>query len=121
MNDLLNENKIKSINIYISEQMYSNDNYFEKYDKKWYIHPLFKSFASSEDGYIIYKNKKILKPRLKKNELYIRINKLKWYPIKRLVYECIHNIDEVPLIKHVDGNKINNCIGNLQLLHIRYV
>ena len=46
--------------------MYSNDNYFVKYDKKWYIHPLLKSFASSEDGYIIYKNKKILEPKLKK-------------------------------------------------------
>ena len=33
----------------------SNDNYFEKYDKTWYMHPLFKSYACTTDGNVIYK------------------------------------------------------------------
>ena len=114
--------KIKSI-IYIGKQMNLNDNFFEKYDKTWFTHPSFKEYACSIDGYVIYKHNKILKPKLRKNELHIRISlgrcKFQWYLLKRLVYECIHNIDEVPLIMNIDGDIMNNCISNLDLLHIR--
>ena len=102
-----------------------NDNYFEKYDKTWYIHPLLKAYACSSDGYVIYKHNKILKTKLRKNELYIRISlgrgKLQWSLLKRLVYECIHNIPEVPLVEHIDGNIMNNSISNLDLLYIRCI
>ena len=99
--------------------LYPNDNYFEKYDDIWYIHPLFKFYACSGNGHVIHKRTKILKPKLIKNELYIKISLLRWYPLKNFVFECMHDIQEVPLVEHIDGNILNNSIGNLALLHIR--
>ena len=104
--------------------LYPNDNYFEKYDKAWYIHPLLKSYACTTNGYVIYKQKRVLKPKFRKFELYIRVllsGKLQWYSLKNFIYESMHYIPEVPLVKRIDGNILNNSISNLALMHIRYI
>ena len=98
----------------------SND-FFELYGVIWYKHPVLRDYCCSYNGEVLYKNKNIIKPRLFNNELHIIISliKLKFYPLKRLVYECINNIPEAPFIMHLDGNVKNNCINNLGLLHIK--
>ena len=48
----------------------------------------------------------------------MKVGKLQWYPLKNFVYESMYCITEVPLVKHIDGNILNNSIDNLALLHI---
>ena len=101
--------------------MIESVNWFELNEKKWYQHPVFKKYACSKNGDVIYKKKKILKPIFIKNELQIIFSliKLKFYPLKRLVYEAVNDIDEAPFLMHLDGNAKNNCINNLDLLYIK--
>ena len=100
--------------------MFVSDNFFELFDEIWYKHPILKYYSCSSSGKVLFKNK-IVKPRLIKNELYVIISLLRFkiYPLKRLVFECVNNIDECPFIMHLDGNVKNNCINNLDLLHIK--
>ena len=50
---------------------------------------------------------------------YKKLIKLKFYPLERLVYESVNDINEAPFIMHLDGNVKNNCINNLDLLYIK--
>lgn len=89
---------------------------------KFYSHPIYPDYYASKKG-VIYckKSGKILKLRdNSKGYLTFAIfhnSNFKNYYVHRYVYECLHGI--IPKDKHVDhidNNKINNNIKNLQLL-----
>ena len=90
-------------------------------NNKTFRHPVFKNYYCNELGQVFFKNKRLIKPVQIKNDLYIVTSylKLNIYPVKRLVYESINDIEEAPLIMHLDSNFKNNCINNLDLLHIK--
>ena len=103
-----------------NSQSYSNDNFFESFNQKWYTHPVLKSLACTENGEILHiRRRRILKPRMSKMGLKVRLpGKIKSYLVPNFVYESYHNIPEVPLVKHIDGDIYNTKINNLALLHI---
>ena len=92
--------------------------------KKFFIHPLYKKYAASEDGVIIHV--KLGKPR--KGNLYhdgyfhigIYIkqeNKTKTYLSHRFVFECFYGlIEKNKQINHINFNKKDNRIKNLEVL-----
>ena len=90
---------------------------------KFYSHPIYGKYFASEDGQIISKkHKKILKFWLNRDKGYqyfslFIYNTKKSYLVSRFVYECFKG--EIPVDKdvdHIDSNKKNNSINNLQLL-----
>ena len=90
---------------------------------KFYSHPIYSKYFASEDGQIISKkHKKILKFWLNRDKGYqyfslFIYNTKKSYLVSRFVYECFKG--EIPVDKdvdHIDSNKKNNSINNLQLL-----
>ena len=90
---------------------------------KFYSHPIYSKYFASEDGQILSKKrKKILKFWLNRDKgyqyfsLYIN-NTKKTYLVSRFVYECFKgNIPDDKEVDHLDNNKENNSIKNLQLL-----
>ena len=89
---------------------------------KFYSHPIYSQYSASKDGQILSnKRKKILKLITKgKGYLYfgLYINNIqKSYLVSRFVYECLKgNIPDDKEVDHIDSNKENNQIDNLQLL-----
>ena len=94
---------------------------------KFYIHPIYNRYAASKDGQIYGKKHKII---LKQNVntgnggyLYFWAYNEKGrknYSICRFVYECFKGkIPNDKQIDHIDNNKINNHIDNLQLLSLK--
>lgn len=76
-----------------------------------------KNYMVSNIGNIYSKkSKKILKPYLtRKGYLRIMLSNKKRYVIHRLVAEAfIPNIKNKPQVNHIDGNKLNNCVDNLE-------
>ena len=90
---------------------------------KFYIHPIYNQYSASKNGQILSKNrKKILKLWSNRGKgyqyfsLYIN-NVSKSYLVSRFVYECFKgNIPDDKEVDHIDNNKENNSIKNLQLL-----
>ena len=93
--------------------------------KKFYRHPFFSGYAASKYGEILnIKTTKILKCTenvygyLKFSLYYER--ELKSYSVHRFVYECIKGvIPESYVVDHIDSNRTNNSIKNLQILSSR--
>ena len=92
--------------------------------KRIYKRRVFSYYAASKDGEIVnVKTEKILKPRLTKTR-YHRIiiydknlDKQRDYYIHRFVNECFYGlIPEGYEIDHIQPDKSNNQIKNLQLL-----
>ena len=90
---------------------------------KFYVHPIYSQYSASKDGQILSKNhKKILKLRLNRGNGYLYFglcvgNTKKSYLVSRFVYECFKdNIPDDKEVDHIDNNKKNNSIKNLQLL-----
>ena len=90
---------------------------------KFYIHPIYNQYSASKNGQILSNNrKKILKLGSKSGNGYkyfslYAINTQKSYSVSRFVYECFKgNIPDDKVVDHIDNNKINNKINNLQLL-----
>ena len=91
---------------------------------KFYSHPSYKKYFASKDGQILSlkrKEKKILKLLTKgKDYLYFGLyinNTQKTCLVSRFVYECFKgNIPDDKEVDHMDNNKENNSIKNLQLL-----
>ena len=92
---------------------------FEKVDTTWYIHPLYRSWAASEDGQILYLRKKILKPKMTDLGMVIYVsigNGFELYLVQNFVFEVFNDIEEVSgLVTHIDGDMTNNSINNLEL------
>ena len=90
---------------------------------KIYIHPIYSHYSASKNGQILSKNrKKILKfgTNCDTGYKYFTLcegNILKSYFVSRFVYECFKgNIPDDKEVDHIDNNKENNSIKNLQLL-----
>ena len=89
---------------------------------KFFSHPFHYNYYSSKEGEIYSKkSNKILK--LQKHPAGYLIFKIsnkskgKSYYVHRYVYECFYgNIPKDKEVDHIDNNKINNNIKNLQLL-----
>ena len=94
-------------------------------DIMFYKHPKYKKYLASKCGKILSlnrKEKKILKLQLNfaKGYLYFGLhinNTQKNYFVSRFVYECFKgDIPNDKEVDHIDNNKENNNITNLQLL-----
>ena len=85
-------------------------------------HPIYKNYGAKEDGTILnLKTMRRLKPGLH-DVGYLLIcvcknGKRKSYSVHRFVYECFRgDIPPELQVDHIDNDKLNNCINNLQLL-----
>ena len=86
-------------------------------------HPMYTNYGANEDGTILnLRTMKNIKPSMKKSNGYLRIcvrlnKKQKNYLLHRFVYECFRgDIPPELQVDHIDNDKKNNCIDNLQLL-----
>ena len=92
-------------------------------DCVYFVHPIFDLYASDENGNVIDIIKKIPNQGIKKNNGYMfcSIRKYggqqKMYNVHRFVWEC-HNglIPEGKVIDHINSNKEDNRLCNLQLI-----
>ena len=102
----------------------TNREYIKFQDIKFYWHPFSKYYLASKSGKILSlkrREKRILK-LFKRRDGYIQFifcenNKKRIYLVHRFVYECFK--DTIPKgmeTDHIDGDKKNNSIFNLQLL-----
>ena len=95
-----------------------NQNSFDKLGKKWFPHPLYKDWAASLDGDILYAQKKILKPKMSDMGLVIYLcidGNWQLYLVANFVFEVFNKIEELDgLVTHIDGDKTNNNINNLE-------
>ena len=90
---------------------------------KFYSHPIYSKYSASKDGQILGKKRK---KRLKLGTNFAKGYKFfnlyadnvpKTYLVSRFVYECFKgNIPDDKEVDHIDNNKENNSIKNLQLL-----
>ena len=103
----------------------SNKEIIEFQNIRFYIHPNYKKYFASKDGQILslkLKEKKKLKLLTKSVTGYkffslCESNTIKSYSVSRFVYECFKgNIPDDKEVDHIDNNKENNSIKNLQLL-----
>ena len=90
--------------------------------KKFYRHPFFLSYATSKSGEILnIKTVKLLKCT-ENNQGYLTFflyheRELKNYSVHRFVFESIKGvIPDCYVVDHIDSNRTNNSIYNLQLL-----
>jgi len=85
-------------------------------------HPIYSNYYYDNELNCIKNNRKnIIKPCAHKNGYYfinVCLNgKIKHYSIHRFIYECVHGIIPPKMeIDHIDDNRANNNISNLQLL-----
>ena len=102
-----------------------NNNEIIKFQNiRFYSHPSYKKYFASKDGKVLSlkrKEKKILKLKVKGIGYYYftlyENNIKKDYYISRFVYECFKgDIPNDKEVDHIDNNKENNSIKNLQLL-----
>ena len=89
---------------------------------KFYTHPIYSEYSASKKGQILGKyRKRILKGIIFDNgyihfSLHVN-NTQRSYSVSRFVYECFKgNIPDDKEVDHIDNNKQNNSIKNLQLL-----
>ena len=98
--------------------------FIEFQEIKFFFHPYHKEYLASKCGKILslkWNNKRILKlQKISSGYLEFNLfenNKKRHYLIHRFVYECFKGIIPKGMeTDHVDGDKKNNSISNLQLL-----
>lgn len=76
----------------------------------------FEEYLITTNGEVINKNNKILKPQNNgKGYLFIRLrNKSKFYIHRLVAINFIPNPNNLPQVNHIDGNKVNNTLSNLE-------
>lgn len=84
--------------------------------KEWAVCKLAPNYGVTKTGIVFnLKNNKILKPANRNGYLRVSLNG-KMYSVHRLVYETyVGEIPEKMVIDHIDGNRANNNLSNLQL------
>ena len=93
---------------------------FDFNGKTYFTHPTYKNYAASEDGYII--NRLRLDPRkgyLSENGYYIiSAGQYNTCLAHRFIYEAVNQSIIPPgmQVNHIDSNRQNNSIENLQLV-----
>ena len=100
---------------------YEENTTIQMLDNIWYIHPLYSSWAASENGEILYiAKRKVLMPKPTTEGLVIYVSSghgFKLYLVHNFVREVFNDIEEViGKVKHKDGNLANNSINNLELV-----
>ena len=98
--------------------------YIDFQNIKFFWHPYFKYYLASKCGKILslkWNKKRILKlHRLRNGYLNFKLcenNARKDYSVHRFIYECFKGTIPVDKqVDHIDNNKENNLISNLQLL-----
>ena len=87
------------------------------------VHPIYDLYAGSEDGNIINIIKKVPNKGNKQRDGYMRISVRKYggmqkrYRVHRFIYECFNGvIPEGKEIDHINNNKEDNRLCNLQLM-----
>ena len=81
--------------------------------------------STHSKGYIAHYKEKILTPRSDKNG-YVKVGlskygKTKLYYVHVLVAEAfINNPDNLPEVNHIDEDKTNNCVDNLEWCNHKY-
>ena len=84
-------------------------------------HPIYTNYGAKEDGSILnLKTMRCIKTWTAREYLKINVyknGKRKKYHVHRFVYECFRR-DILPELQvdHIDNDKQNNCIDNLQLI-----
>ena len=102
----------------------SNKEIIKFQSKKFYNHYCYKKYFASKDGQMLslkYNKKRILKLQVYgSGYYYFKLcdnNIIKNYSVSRFVYECFKgNIPDDKEVDHIDNDKKNNKIKNLQLL-----
>ena len=84
----------------------------------WYAHPRELRYAVSPDGLVVHlaTGQRVGRPD---NEGYMQFGHRPARRIHRFVWECFHSMEldrSLHQIHHIDGDKQNNAIGNLQLV-----
>ena len=72
----------------------------------------------TEDGNVYKKGKEISQSKMTRGYLSVSLyqnGKMKTHYVHRVIAEVyIHNIENKPLVNHIDGNKFNNKVTNLE-------
>ena len=91
--------------------------------EKFYYHHIYTNFGANKYGQIYNKktNRCIIRNLLPTGYLKTSLNQIgltpKYLLVHRFVYECYHgNIPDGMQINHIDSNRQNNCIHNLEVV-----
>jgi len=85
----------------------------------WKEHPIYSNYIGNSEGKIYgLLSNKILQGNIQNEYIKICLHNIKIsYPLHRFIYECFHGkIPENYQIDHINGNKLDNSISNLQAL-----
>ena len=99
-----------------------DQDFIEFQNIKFYFHPIYNRYAASKDGQVLSLKRKKKLQLLKNNYGYHQFSLcekpiLKTYLVSRFVYECFKgDIPNDMEVDHIDNDKENNSIKNLQLL-----
>lgn len=88
----------------------------------WKEHPIYSNYLGNSDGNIIgLLSNKILTGNIQNEYIKVCLHNIKTtYPLHRFIYECFHGkIPEKYQIDHINNNKLDNSISNLQALNAK--
>lgn len=95
---------------------------FKLLSKGWKEHPIYSNYLGNSEGKIYgLLSNKILKGHIQNEYFKISIKQIsKSYSLHRFIYECFHGkIPEKYQIDHINGNKLDNSIDNLQVINAK--